>query len=317
MANAIELYRTYDEKLANLVEPKFEMTAYYVDEDLTEVELLFEDSGTVLILDNEKKTWAYDEYGFGINGKVVLQNITPLFGEEGLMNEDAMIGIALKWTSKTSSQQGLYPLEDSRTLSTGELEIPFNYQFCPGVLYGQVNISLILYVKEPSEKKTLGKANIPGMILGKMHEWTIALDGSSSTFPIECIEDPTKPLWFVQFNIEDPLSDPFNSESVCIYFNKAHPGFAYLEKTNQKVASYLQTEVMASAIQLLLLKVMELDEWDEIEKGKNFSDGTIAQAVSYFLTTFDWDYSTTEKLAASIRKDFENREKRGELDEME
>lgn len=66
-------------------------------------------------------------------------------------------------------------------------------------------------------------------------------------------------------------------------------------------------EILAGAMQTIVLNAMVGDSWDEIVKGEGLEEGSIGQAINYFISTFAWDTSSPERLAMSIRKDFDSR----------
>jgi hypothetical protein len=66
-------------------------------------------------------------------------------------------------------------------------------------------------------------------------------------------------------------------------------------------------DIVASALQIIIQKVKESEYWSEIVSGQNIEQGSIAQAIQYFITTFDWKADSPENLALSIRKDFDSR----------
>ncbi|MGP3739601.1 hypothetical protein ACTWKB_13250 [Bacillus sp. 4A_MP2] len=158
-----------------------------------------------------------------------------------------------------------------------------------------------------------GQSQLPGTILGKLVEWAIILDGSGSTFPIVLVNEPDKPLWYVDFNYTEPLVEPFDKEYIAIYLNKAHVAFPSIQNPKTKLDQTLYVEFLASALQLILQNLMECPDWYDIQDGRNCEEGSIGQVMHYFKTTLNWDFDTPEKLAMSLRKDLETRVKTGEM----
>ena len=149
--------------------------------------------------------------------------------------------------------------------------------------------------------------------MGELAEWVVILDGSGSTFPIVVVNEPDKPLWYVDFNYSEPLVEPSEKEYIAIYLNRAHAAFPSIEKPKTKLDQALYVEFLAGALQLILQNLMESQDWQDIQDGKNCEEGSIGQVMHYFKTTLNWDFDTPEKLSMSLRKDLEVRIKAGEM----
>ncbi|MBM6618661.1 hypothetical protein [Bacillus suaedaesalsae] len=127
------------------------------------------------------------------------------------------------------------------------------------------------------------------------------------------VNEPNKPLWYVDFNYSEPLVEPFDKEYIAIYLNKAHIAFPSVQKPKTKIDQALYIEFLSSALQLVLQNLMECPDWQDIQDGRNCEEGSIGEVMYYFKTTFGWDFDTPEKLAISLRKDLEKRIKLGEM----
>lgn len=306
--------RLYDEAMEELVNVDTDFHFYYKDSGgLNHPLNQYEDYEFKTLLSNEDDSWDFVEKGFGISGNLKLGNPTSMFGPTQMVNADAEIGIALQWMSKQSSQRGVFPIETITSLTPKGIIIPIDYYFQQNKLFGEVHISLIVYLKKASRNSMRGQAKVPGTILGKLIEWVVILDGSGSTFPIVIVNEPDKPLWYVDFNYSDPLIEPFDKEYIAIYLNQAHHAFPSIQKPKTKIDEALYIEFLAGALQLILHNLMECSEWKDIQDGTNCEEGSIGQVIHYFKSTLNWDFDTPEKLAMSIRKDLETRVKTGEM----
>ncbi|WP_404354878.1 hypothetical protein LG291_14580 [Cytobacillus firmus] len=305
MSNALSSYTIFDHTFENKVSPLFSLRYSYINEEGEREELVLIDDGTGTVLENKNATWEFRYSGIFIEGEIILNNPDFLFGRNGLVGDGATIGVALQIASKKSAQQYIRPIGEICKGSGPSTVIEFEEELSKKLFYGSFSINICLYVKKADTTSILGKANIPGMMLGNIVEQVINIDGTMSTLPIQKIYDPAKPLWYVEYDIDDPTIDPFDTEHVCIYFNSAHPGFKYLEKQDSQVGNYLQTEVMASALTLIITYVKSLPEWDYIKQGDNLEEGSIGSAIHYFKKTFNWNFESPEQLSESIRMYFE------------
>ncbi|MES9683258.1 hypothetical protein ABWK22_10115 [Gottfriedia acidiceleris] len=314
MANKVNMYRQYDESMEELLNVSLDLQFFYLDEDGTKQILnQTEDYEYKTILSNDDDSWDYVEKGFGILGNVILGNPSSLFGPLQLVNGDAQLGLALQWLSKQSSQRSIIPLTTITSNTSNDVNIPFEYYFHKNKLFGEVQLSLVIYLKKASRNNIRGQAQLSGTILGQLDEWVVILDGSGSTFPIVIVNESDKPLWYVDFNYSEPLVEPFDKEFIAIYLNKAHDAFESIHKPKTKLDIALYVEFLAGAMQLIVQNLMDCPDWQDIQDGKNCEEGSIGQVMHYFKRTLNWNFDTPEKLAMSLRKDLEIRIKSGEL----
>lgn len=305
--------RSYEESMEELLKPSSDLHFYYKDHN-GDKQILSqkEDYEYKTLLSDPDDSWDYVERGFGIKGNVILGNPSSLFGPSQLIDTGAELGCALQWVSKQSSQRGVEPIATINRASSSNLVIPVDCYFQKDKLFGEVHLSLILYLKKASNNRGKGQAKLSGTILGTLFDWVLILDGSGSTFPIVIVNEPDKPLWYVDFNYSDPLVEPFDKEYIAIYLNKFHHAFTSIYKPNTKLDFAMYVEFLAGAMQIILQNLIESSDWNDIQHGRNCEEGSIGQVMYYFKTTHNWDFNSPEKLAMSLRKDLELRVKTGE-----
>ncbi|WP_080847933.1 hypothetical protein [Cytobacillus gottheilii] len=306
MSNTLSSYTIFDHTFENKVCPLFSLRYFYINREGEREELTIVDDGIGTVLEDVNSTWEFRYSGVIVAGEVIFNNPDFLFGQNGLVGNGAVIGVALQIASKKSSQQHIWPIGEFGKGFGQSVVIDFEEELSAKQFYGSFNINICLYVKKADTTPILGKANIPGIMLGNIFEQLINIDGAMSTLPIQKVHDPLKPLWYVEYNIDDPTIDLFDIEHVCIYFNSAHSGFKYLEKQDSQVGTYLQSEVLASALTLIITHVKTFPEWDYIKNGDNLEEGSIGSAIHYFIKTFNWNFESPELLSESIRAHFEN-----------
>lgn len=312
MANKISMYHVYDDHLEEFLNVSDDTTFYFYDEQgQTQFLKQTVDYEYKTLLSNNDDSWEYGRYGFGLSINLTVGSAASLFGIDSLQNIDAKIGIALQWMSKQSSQRGIVPITTITHDSPNNLTIPITHYFPKELLYGEVVVSIVLYLKTASKTQANGQAQLVGTILGELIEWVIILDGEGSTFPIVIVSEPEKPLWYVDFNYNEPLIEPFDKEFIAIYLNKAHDAFTAIQNPKIAVEQALYVSFLAGALQLIIQNLMQCNDWFDIQNGRNCEEGSIGEVIHYFITTFEWDLDTPEKLAMSLHKDLEKKVKAG------
>ncbi|MFT5874840.1 MAG: hypothetical protein ACI8WT_003819 [Clostridium sp.] len=252
--------------------------------------------------------WNPDEYNLIINRQYKFNNYNIIFGEKGIACSDSMIGIAVVWTSADSKQRGIIEVGEINNTNE-ELHFSMEYFFDKAQLRGDIEFTTILYIKNTGNplRNEQHLANSCGCIVGEIDKFYLRLDGTGSIFPIYEINDLYKPLWYLNCEWEDPRYDDF-VECVSIYINSGHKNYKYLDKTRRTYDEQLLKEIMASALTIVITKLRSETFWDSIAGGTaEFEDGSIAQAVSYFIKTLGWNVTKPELLSYSIRKFFDER----------
>lgn len=304
MSNFIKPYSTIED-IEDKVCPIYCMNYSYLEKNGEKVNLNIIEEGTQTVLEDSDNNWEFRLHGLTVKGEIILNNIDYLFGMDGLVSEDATIGVALQILSKKSSQQYSRIIDRITNDHNSPFRIEFEEHISKDKIYGNFTIRIVLFLNTPSSSSLFGKANNPGMMLGSIFNQTFDIDGDMSALPIVEISDKSKPLWYVEYNIDDPTVDAFDTDHVCIYFNSAHPGFKYLEKKESSFSKYLQTEVMASALTQIIVHVMSLTEWSYIKNEEGVEEGSIGATINYFRSTFNWNFESPEKISESIRLYFQ------------
>lgn len=260
-----------------------------------------------IFLQDEDALWEPDKYNLIVEKKIYINNPAFLFTENGIAAPDAILGIALNWFSKTSNQRGSTKIGSITRAQISPFSIELKQEFLKSQLHGEVTLEIVIYLEEAPRFQAAWYSNQPGTILGTLDTQLIILDGSGSSFPILEVHAPGMPLWFVNFNSADLLTDPFTEEFVCINFNSAHKNYRYINDKKGDFNAPMLVEALAGALQVIVQKTLDSPEKENIINGFNVEEGSIGQAVHYFLKTFNWDTSAPEKLAETIRKDLESR----------
>ncbi|GIP42370.1 hypothetical protein J45TS6_08290 [Paenibacillus sp. J45TS6] len=313
MSTALSLFPVITEELENKIAVEasrykfyyLEENEYHILECETDAQL---QNNSYQIID-QRGQWDPERHALYLEKKYFINNPHFLFGENGVASKDAEIGLAVMWSSKTSNQRGINHIGSFRN-SSDEVELSLETEFKAGSLRGSIHLETILYLKDPGKltEKEKHLADTSGVILGRLDSDIIIIDGNGSIFPIVEVEHKSRPLWWVECDWADPMADAFDEENVRICINKKHKNYKVLKLANENIGqSPLLIEIISTAVQIIIQKVRESESWTEIKNGVNFDSGSIAQAVHYFLNTFEWDVNSPEDLAISIRQDLETR----------
>lgn len=266
-----------------------------------------EGSNTIVNLTDMKGFWNMDEYGLNIKRSYSIQSYSCLYGANGIASSNAEIGLALMWTSQTSKQRGMISIGSLPNNDNCSIDLNMTYSFPVAELRGYLELTTIIYLKRAGNQRRGEEhlANTEGYVLGELDKIAVTLDGMGSEFPICEVDEPNNPLWYIECDWEDPTYEPL-SESFCIKINKGHTEYKYLDRESKKFNNQLLNEIVSNALTLLILKLKDEPYWNQIVEGENLIEGSLAEAVYYFISTFGWDVSSPEKLSLSIRSYLEN-----------
>lgn len=312
MARDILLFPSLNDELRSRI--RFQKSAfsfYYSDDNEDEYELKdepVEAMSSVMAIRDENGVWTQDEYNFGFRRRYLLRTFDVLFGESGIACKDARLGLAVVWTSSDSKQRGVIPA-GTFCLKDNVFEAFAEFTFGKAQLRGEVNFTTILYIADPGSPKENEHhlADRNGYVLGELDNYTVRLDGSGSTFPVFEVNEPGQPLWYVRCDWIDPTTDMF-SESVSVNINTAHKNYKYIDRTQNTFDSQLLTEIMASAISIIIEKVrLQSAYWDQVLTNDSLETGSVGQAIYYFTDALEWDLSTPESVSLCARKFFDQR----------
>lgn len=311
MSNEILFHKRLDEKLFMKIGYETEPYIFsYADNGVIKEISLNHETGTngnQFFIHDEEAVWEPDKFNLIVQKKIFINNPVFLFTENGIVAPDAVLGVALNWFSKSSNQRGTVKVGTLTREQRGPFSAILTQEFERSQLNGEVTLEIILYLERVPKFQAAWYSSQSGTILGTLDSQQIILDGSGSSFPILEVSAPSMPLWFVTFNFTDILTDPFTEDFVCINFNSAHKNFKYIDDKKGTFNAPMLTEVLAGALQVIVQKALDSPEGDDVSNGMNLEEGSIGQAVYYFLKTFNWDISSPEKLAESIRRDLESR----------
>lgn len=312
MTNDILLFPFLNEELQKKIRfQKSSFNFYYKNKKNEEHELNgepVEAQSSIYCIKDEEGIWTQDDYNFCFRRHYCLRTFQCLFGAAGIACKSARLGLAIVWTSTDSKQRGVIPVS-TFGYSDVIMEKVAEKEFEVAQLRGEVVFSTILYIADAGtpDFDELHLANTKGYVLGKLEDYTIKLDGNGSIFPVFEVSEPGQPLWYVRCDWIDPTADLF-ADCISINFNTAHKNYRYINKNEKVFDPQLLSEIMASAISIIVEKVrFQSAYWDQIMENDSLEQGSVGQALYYFMETLEWDLSTPESVSLSVRKFFDQR----------
>lgn len=311
--SSILLYPSLTDELKGMIRVQERKYEFYYNNKEGEEKILVDEPieamPSICCIKDEEGIWTQDDYDLGFRKKYCLRTFQCLFGKNGIASINSKLGLAIVWTSSDSKQRGV--VEIGRFgYSDDILDVEVEKLFGKAQLRGEVNFTTILFVAEvgtPTEDE-LHLANHSGYVLGELEDsFTIRLDGNGSVFPVFEVAEKRQPLWYVKCDWIDPTIDSF-SDYVSINLNTAHKDYKYIDRKQKYFNSQLLTEIMASAICVIIERLRtETGYWEQIMGNDSLEQGSVGQAVYYFAETLEWDLSTPESVAICTRKFFEQR----------
>ncbi len=262
---------------------------------------------TVLKLEDPGCKWHPENYELMVECKSIINTPSFFFGRDGVAADDGVIGAAIMWMAPDASVRGVEKIGEFSKKTTGPCEISGKVLFRSQLLRGTVLLQTILYLKNPgrASKQEKHLAQFTGTILGVLDETKLIIDGNGSMFPIHTVPSATEPLWWVTCNWEDPTQDVFTDDNFCLYLNSAHKDYGSLNANDGIKNSPLLMEIICSAIQLLIIKVLNDDVYkDATIKGTDLRPGSISSVVNYLIHAYNlkYDHDNPEALAMDIRR---------------
>lgn len=322
MSSAVRLFPVLNDSLTEKAKivtsvPDF---SYMLEEEETRLKLQDPDTDEGIysaVLQDPKCSWNPDDYNLFAYWKTDIENPQCLFGEEGIAPKDAILGIALKWSSSGTEQQNAVPFgefgfRDKTVSAEGDLEFP------KGFLKTSLRLEVVLYLKKAGRIKT-GEAHLcnqSGTILGTLAVYQIYIDGNGSVFPILVEENKGEPLWRIVRSSYDVMADKFDENSVAIYLNQAHPDYHLISQESPDYSISFFAEVLSDALTLMTETIIEdakaAAAWEDILRGEHYEEDSVAAALHYFIRKLEWDPQNILTLTESIHR-YIDKNLKGEL----
>lgn len=229
--------------------------------------------------------WKIETEGITLNKVVTIAYPDLLHGTTGIACKEASIGVCIMWTNKTLTQTGCILPESDISSETGRT-CTFNYSFEPGVIKGDLELSIVLYIKKSAQQVLPGEEilmNEEGVTIGEAE--TVVLDFNSiyMEFPIEEYNSPNEPLWWVYFSQwEDPKVDLFDRENLCLYLN---PHYSACPMVGEEIKNFdLLIDIMATTYLLIFNKIQEYtDALKATQQNLGLENNSICSIMHQFI----------------------------------
>ncbi len=295
-----ELLELIDVNLEN-IEFKFHKKIKVKNRETISIEKIeVEDNlSSVIEINGPSVTWdvAYDN--LIINQKLYIKNPKLLFGDYGLAESGAKIGIGFVWYSRESKQRGAKHIS-SFSSNDSVISEAFEVSFEPGQLRGNLHYEIILFIDEIDESRSSYLANEYGTVLGNIYSVELVLEGNSSSFPIVSIEDDNQPLWTLYCNWGD-LSDLFE-DSVRLRLNFNHKDYALLNVESKKYNDEFFKQIMINVVAIIIQTAFDKNEIELVEETEYFQPGTMGSLIKYYLETHQVKYDTPTDIFSSVMR---------------
>jgi len=257
------------------------------------------------VISDPQCAWEPENHELYLRQVFSLQNAKKWFGPKGIVARNAVIGFALHWSSTGSEQQGTVQAGEIKRTSE-EIQSEGVLSFGKGFLKGSIVVELLVYLKKAGVPKENERhlCNSTGTVLGRLMHYELYVDGNGSTFPIVIENNPDKPLWTVNYNPDDMMTDPFDYEHVAIVLNSAHRDYPMINQESPDYNISFFSEVLSDALvvmtEILRNSAKEQGVWEDILSGDNYDPGSVAAAMNYFITKLGWNTYDLQSLSESV-----------------
>lgn len=274
------------------------------------------DKGYTCVLHDPLNRWVPDENEATFELSFSANNVKHLFGKDGVVEDDAEIGVAVLWID-SKAQFRRYSVVGSFKKNSRKINYHCKQIFQMNSLKGSIVCQIVLFVKSAGTITNVSYfATQSGTVLGTIGKYEFFVDGNGTVFPIYIENRPGELLWRVEYSSSNPLEDEFDVENVAIVLNSAHPLYDTINLENPMADKPLMTEILASAMLLICntaKDTMSKSDWSDIIAGEGLEEGSIGNAIYYFTNKLQWDFSDPICLSDSIRKYFEKQVQGGAL----
>ncbi len=258
--NSILFYPELTDKLKN--ECGLTINKYVFNYEYQEKTYELKQKGTSTIkLSDPLEIWKIEDEGLSFSKTISIAYPNLLYGENGIACTNASIGICIMWTNKKLTQTGcILPVSDITT-ETGRV-CCFNHTFEAGTIIGDLELSVIFYLKNRAEDILPGEEklnNEEGVSLGEIENVLLDFNSIYMEFPIEEYSSSEEPLWWVYFSQwEDPKVDLFDKENLCLYLNPHYSACPMVGETIKNLD--LLIDILSTTYLLIFQRIRENEE---------------------------------------------------------
>ena len=264
-------------------------------------------------LSEPSDSWKVERDGLILKKEVKIAHPHLLYGKQGIAPLGAHIGICIIWTNRSLTQTGyILPVVDNTT-PTGRTCI-FCHEFLPGEIKGDLELSLVVYLKEQAKSVAAGEdhlINEAGVTLGDIETLSLDFNSIYMEFPIEECNAKDQPLWWVEFSQwEDPRVDLFSKENICLYLNTAYDDCPMVGESIKNLELLIQ---IISTTYLLIFKKLNDEELHDTKNDVGLNPNSICSIMHQFILggePLHWE--SDESLLKSIQQNVAKMLKEGD-----
>lgn len=230
-----------------------------------------------IVMKDDYKRWFASLHNLKLRTKFQL-NTSVLFGENGVAPIGSTLGILFRYKCSNTLFSSTSKIT-SFDASNETLEIDYSYEFIPNTIKGKVIISFELFIvdyKDPFDNEKSIFSNVIGGSLGTIYSKILHINGESSIFPTNLVEDRNRPLWELQYS--NDLYSSFE-ENVMLIINKSHRDYSLFDQDTKDYNEEFIKEVMINIVSQLL--IANIDSFDDLIED-NYDVGTIGRILSYY-----------------------------------
>ena len=272
-------------------------------------EMIQEVKKTVKLIDPLNDVWRAEKNGLTLSKTVSIAYPHLLKGEHGIICEEAELGLCIFWTSKKLTQTGII-LPTSFTNDREGITCSFIYTFEPGMLSGDLELSLSMYVKTAAENVSEEEKNLineAGVTIGEIEQYVLDFNNLNMEFPIEEVNSESEPLWWIEISDwEDPKTiDMFSKDSFCLYLNTYYAGCPKLSINGNSSSVKnldLLIDILAQSYLLLFTRLTE-EDLKATTQGIGLANNSVCSILHEFYDRgqdLQWDWFRPEKLLKTL-----------------
>ncbi len=251
----------------------------------------------------DDEAWKVERDGLRIRRRIVFEYPDVLFGRNGIACKDAELGACIIWVNRSLTQMGTI-LPTNEYFSESSKVYEFDYEFEPGLLKGDLNLEMQLYIKRsalsvPTEEMSL--MNDEGVTVGILDEVSLDFGSMYMEFPITEINNKKQPMWWLELSDwSEPKEDLFNEENISIYLNTA---YELCPKMGDAIKnSDVLIDIITTTYTMLFNRVKECGCLADTINDVGLEQGSISKMLFYFKDScnYDIDFSSEERMHRTI-----------------
>lgn len=259
-------------------------------------------------LEDDLETWKVENDGLRVLRKIAIEYPDAFKGPEGIACADAELGTCIIWSNRTLTQMGYIMPESNIRLGTTEI-YNFSHLFPAGDIKGDLTLDTVVYIKRAAvqvrdnERHLMNEA---GVSVGTIDTVNLSFDSIYMDFPIKDVNDSNQPLWWLEMkDWEDPRSDPFDEDHICLYLNSA---YSYCPKVGDTIKNVdLLVEIITTAYLMIFNKIEEKGCLNATMNDSDLEPGSISKIMYYFYDSCDPKirYESIEAMQKTIHQNIE------------